>query len=149
MKKQAILFCFLIIVLILNGCDLDDRSPTTTSNGIEKSSLEKKNSNEPQLPSATTSDIYTQAAIETCNCLQPLITKAQKLKDLEMNKQTSEIKKVAREMDALRPEIQKCSDEIKKKYPQIDGKESGKRILNACIKQCPNMVNLFGQNQHH
>ncbi len=87
-------------------------------------------------------DLYTQAALETCNCMQPMADKATLLKKLEENNQTTDMKIVANEMAQLEPQIQKCSDEIHRKYGQIQS-HSEIRVLNALDEQCPNVKILF------
>lgn len=90
-----------------------------------------------------TTDIYTKAAKETCNCIQPMVEKAKQLKELEINKQTTDMKKVALEMSKMQPQIEKCSEAIRKKYSKINNALDEKRILNALLKECPDMATLF------
>jgi hypothetical protein len=87
-------------------------------------------------------DIYTQAALETCQCMQPMADKATLLKELEENNQTTDMKIVANEMAQLEPQIQKCSDEIHRKYGKIQS-HSEVHVLNALDEQCPNVKILF------
>lgn len=84
-----------------------------------------------------------KAAIETCNCIQPMIEKAKHLKEFELNKQTAEKKKTAIEMEVMQPEIQKCSDEIRLKYSKINKSIDGKRMMEAVLRQCPDASTLF------
>ena len=88
-------------------------------------------------------DIYAQAAIETCNCIQPMLEKAKHLKELEINKQTTDMKTVVREMSQIQPQVQKCSDEIREKYYKINKVIDEKRIKNALLAECPDMATLF------
>lgn len=94
-------------------------------------------------PTTTKKDIYTEAAIETCDCIKPMVEKAKHLKELETNKQTADMKKVVSEMAQIQPQVQKCSDAIRKKYNKINNAIDEKRILNALATECPDMATLF------
>ena len=91
--------------------------------------------NSPQVP--PTNDIFANAALEACHCLQPIAEKVKHLKESEQSKQTLEKKKTAAEIDAMQPQIQKCSDELSLKYPSLDKPINKKRIIDALLSQCP------------
>jgi hypothetical protein len=89
-------------------------------------------------------DIDIQAAIETCNCMSPMVEKAKLYKYFEANKQTTDMKRVAAEMVQLQPQIQKCSDEISQRYRN---RVEEKQVLLALITQCPDVKILFSYLQ--
>ena len=139
MHKLTKCVWFLTILCFLLGCneaaEQKKNSASNLENKIEAAKVPEKV--EPQ------TDIYTQAANETCQCMQPLLEKAKHLKELETNKDVNEMKKVASEMATMQPQIQKCSDTIKKKYSKIDNAVDEKRIRNALLKVCPDFKALL------
>jgi hypothetical protein len=126
-----------ILTLVLGCKNLDKTADSIPDSKASKQESIKQN---PAHPKNTPNDIYSVAAIETCTCMEPMLQKAKHLKELETNKQFTEMKKIASEMEAIRPQIQKCSDEIRKKYVKISGKEDEIRVKNALLTQCPDMV---------
>ena len=145
MKKITQLLGFLTIfglVLSCNDLDKSANNDTTAEQNTPKST-NSMSINGSQKTSASNNNIYMKAAIETCNCIQPMIEKAKHLKEFELNKQTAEKKKTAIEMEVMQPEIQKCSDEIRLKYSKINKSIDGKRMMEAVLRQCPDASTLF------
>ena len=95
----------------------------------------------PQKP--ISNDIYTQAAIETCNCIQPLLEKAKQLNEFESSKEYRGMKKMASEMDEIQPQIQRCSEAIQNKYSKRNMTIDEKKILKALKTQCPDIATIF------
>lgn len=96
----------------------------------------------------STKDIYTKVAVETCDCLQPILEKVKHLKEYEQSKETLEKKKTAAEIEVMQPEIQKCSDEISVKYSSINKSIDQKRLMVAILGQCPDASILFSNLVH-
>jgi hypothetical protein len=140
MKRNNTPLWLIAMLYFVFSCKNTEKSPATAVNTLRiKDSIQQNLSHLNNLPT----DIYIQAAIETCNCMQPMVEKAKKLKELEATKQFTGMKKMAKEMDDIRPQTQKCSDEIRKKYVKINGLEDEKHIRNALEKQCPDLANMF------
>ncbi len=134
---------FTIFGLALSCNNLEKQSNNDTSTELNMSSLSTTLSKSSTSKTTVSNDIYTKAAIETCNCIQPMIEKTKLLKIFELKKQTVEKKKIANEMDVMQPEIQKCSDEIRLKYGKMNKSFDEKRIMDAIIRQCPDASTLF------
>lgn len=142
MKRMIQSVGLLTLFCLVLGCQ-DAFKPSNLDTTPEQNKSTKTNPIEKQPHSASKTDIYTQAAIETCNCIQPMVEKAKHLKELEKNKQTTDMKKVASEMAQIQPQVQKCSDAIRMKYNKINTAIDEKRILNAFASECPDMATLF------
>ena len=144
MKRKDTAVWFIAMLCLVLGCENSEKSAKTETVTVPNTPKLKDTVQQvPPIPKNTPNDIYSQAAIETCNCMQPMVDKAKKLKEFEKNKQLSEIKKMASEMEQIRPQIQKCSDVIRKKYAKISGVEDEKPIRKALSIQCPDMATLF------
>ena len=142
--KQKIQSVWLAAMLSLVLCCNEAPKPANTEVITEQNqSKEATSSNNTNHKTKLTTDIYTQAANETCDCIQPMVEKAKRLKELEINKQRTDMKKVALEMAKMQPQIEKCSDEIRKKYSKINNALDEKRMLNALLTECPDMATLF------
>lgn len=143
MAKKINFVQLLAVLSLVLGCKEGIKPPNNISASMDSTrSTESSQSNSNQNRTATT-DIYIQAAIETCNCMRPMLEKAKSLKELETNNQLTDMKRVTNEMAQLQPQIQKCSDEIRQKYSQINSHDEEKRIFTALLTQCPDMATLF------
>jgi PBP1b-binding outer membrane lipoprotein LpoB len=143
MKRRTISVWLLAGLWLVLGC----KNGTPPLNNVEKTPQNPTQHTELPSTGNTSSqkqvpDIYRQAAIETCVCMQPMIEKAILLKKLEESNQTTEMKIVANEMVQLKPQIQKCSDEINQKYKQIKKTGEENRIYDAIIEECPDIKTL-------
>lgn len=137
------LWLLAITTLVLSCNDIDQSSNKKT----------KYEKNAPEAMSTTTmknapktlisNDIYTQAAIETCNCVQPWLEKMKQLNEFQSNKQYADMKKMASEMDEIQPQIQRCSDEIQNKYSKHNIVIDEKRIKQAIMTQCPDLATIL------
>ncbi len=137
MKKNKNAVWLIAILSFVLSCKNSEK--TAEPNINPTTSKQVSTQQNPTPPKSAPNDIYSIAAIETCNCMEPMLQKAKQLKELEANKQFTEMKKVTSQMDTIRPQIQKCSDEIRKKYVKISGTEGVKRIKAALLIQCPDM----------
>lgn len=142
-KKSNWVWLCAVLWLVL-GCQNEEKPIVEaslipkTSKSTESATTTQKNQNGPD-----SANVYTKAAIETCNCMSPMVEKAKSYNYLEMNHQVTDMQKVANEMALLQPQIQKCSDEIRRKYGQINNRIEEKKVLDALIAQCPNVKILF------
>jgi hypothetical protein len=141
MKQFKTAAWFIAILSIVLSCKKFAKSPemATVPNTIIVDSVQQNRAHTKNTPT----DIYTNAAVETCNCMHPMLEKAKQLKELESNKKLSDMKRIANEMEQMSPEIQKCSDEIRKKYVKLNGIGNEKRIKKALLKECPDMATLI------
>jgi hypothetical protein len=133
----------LAILWLVLGCKEGIKPPNSISATTDSLKSMKPTPPKPNQSATAAMDIYTQAAVETCNCMHPMLEKAKSLKELEANNQITDMKRVANEMAQLQPQIQKCSDEIRRKYSQFSSHDDEKRILTALLTQCPDMAMLF------
>lgn len=132
----------LAVLWLVLGCKEGIKPPNSIS-AIDSSKTKESLPTKSNQRATVATDIYTQAATETCNCMHPMLEKARSLKELEANNQITDMKRVANEMAQLKPQIQKCSDEIRQKYSQFSSHDDEKRILSALLTQCPDMAMLF------
>ena len=130
-----------LLSLVL-GCAEEQKLPTSDvtppTNKTQESSVGK-----PFSADTRTTDIYTQAATETCTCMQPMIVKALLLKKYQEDNQTADVKRTGVEMDSIHPQIQQCSDVIRQKYMPKKNSVVEKRMFKTLIAQCPNVDILF------
>lgn len=132
----------LAVLWLVLGCK-EGIKPPNSIGAIDSSKTKESLPTKSHQSATIATDIYTQAATETCNCMHPMLEKARSLKELEANNQITDMKRVANEMAQLKPQIQKCSDEIRQKYSQFSRHDDEKRILSALLTQCPDMAMLF------
>ena len=92
---------------------------------------------------SSSNNIYTQIAIEACECIQPWLEKAKKLNEFESSKQHLDMKKMASEMEDMQPRIQRCSEAIQNKYSQRSMAIDEKRVEQAIMIQCPDIATIF------
>ena len=90
-----------------------------------------------------TDDIYTQIAVETCNCLSPMLEKAEEADRLMREDQQSKVGQILEEVEKLRPKAEICSAEIKSKYSNLTSTRDQKKILEALNKYCPESAALL------
>ncbi len=87
-------------------------------------------------------DNYAKAADETCQCLQPLISKVKQMVELQKAGKAAEIAVLANEIRAIEPKITACSENIRKKYGDMKTEEDKKRIFYALKDRCPDAVSI-------
>jgi uncharacterized membrane-anchored protein len=96
---------------------------------------------EKQLPPGN--DIYAQVAVETCNCLSPMLEKAEEADRLMKENQQSKVGQILEDVEKLRPKAEICSAEIKAKYSNLNSARDQKKILEALNKYCPESAALL------
>ncbi len=146
MIKTGWLLATLSVVMSCN--DLDKPTNYDTTSQLNMPPLTKVVSINNSQKTLQTKDIYTNAAIEACDCLQPILEKVKHLKESEQSRETLEKKKTAAEIEVMQPEIQKCSDEISLKYRTINKSIDQKRMMVAILRQCPDASTLFSDLAH-
>ena len=142
MNKMTNSVWLIAMLSLVFGCTeqkphISDATPPST-NTPQKASIGKTFSTDTGTP-----DIYTQAADETCICMQPMIDKALLLKKYQADNQTTDAKRIATEMAEIHPKIQQCSDQIRERYSQKQSKIDEKRMLRTLIERCPNVEILL------
>lgn len=88
-------------------------------------------------------DIYAQVAVETCNCLSPMLEKAEESDRLIKENQLSRVDQILEDIEKLRPKAEICSAEIKSKYSNLTSARDQKKILEALNKYCPESAALL------
>ena len=139
--KSLWLFAISTLVLSCNGTDQSSNNDIQDEKKRAASMTTTSMDKAPKMP--TSKDIYTQAAIETCNCIQPLLEKAKQLNEFESSKEYRGMKKMASEMDEIQPQIQRCSEAIQNKYSKRNMTIDEKKILKALKTQCPDIATIF------
>ncbi len=141
MVKTIWLLAVLEFALSCNGLNKSDNNNAV----IEQKTSQPTTliTREDSLKPIVSNDIYTMAAIETCQCIEPMVEKAKHLKEFETNRQIVDMKKVSVEMKEMQPQVQKCTDEIQEKYSRINKNIDEERMLKALNTHCPDMSMLF------
>ena len=139
--KSLWLFAISTLVLSCNGTDQSSNNDIQDEKKRAESMTTTSMDKAPKMPKSK--DIYTQAAIETCECVQPWLEKAKQLNEFESSKQHSDMKKMASEMHEIQPQIQKCSEAIQNKYTKRNMIIDEKKIMQAVMTQCPDIVTVF------
>ena len=88
-------------------------------------------------------DIHAQVAVETCNCLSPMLEKAEEADRLMKENQQSKVGQILEDVEKLRPKAEICSAEIKAKYNNLTSARDQKKILEALNKYCPESAALL------
>jgi uncharacterized membrane-anchored protein len=88
-------------------------------------------------------DIHAQVAVETCNCLSPMLEKAEEADRLMKENQQSKVGQILEDVEKLRPKAEICSAEIKAKYSNLTSARDQKKILEALNKYCPESAALL------
>ena len=82
-------------------------------------------------------NIYVKAAVETCDCLSPMLQKAQEIEVYTRNQQWTKVDEATEQMEHLRPNAEICSQRIREKYSSLDSKSGQEKILEALQTHCP------------
>jgi hypothetical protein len=88
-------------------------------------------------------DIHAQVAVETCNCLSPMLEKAEEADRLMKENQQGKVDQILEDVEKLRPKAEICSAEIKSKYINLTSAHDQKKILEALNKYCPESAALL------
>jgi hypothetical protein len=88
----------------------------------------------------TIKDPYAQFALETCDCMSPMIDKVNEAESLrQIHTATSEkLQKSYQDIEDIRPQIDECNTIVKSRFAQILGKNlNTKLFLEALKNYCP------------
>ena len=139
--KSLWLIAISVLVLSCNNVEQSSNNETKYEKNASKFITPLSTGDAPQKP--LSNDIYTQAAVETCECIQPWLEKMKQLNELESSKQRSDMKKKVSEIDEIQPQIQRCSEAIHDKYSKRNMVIDEKKIMQAVVTQCPDMITVF------
>ncbi len=88
----------------------------------------------------TINDPYAQLALETCDCMNPMIDKVNEAEALrQIHTATSEkLQKSYQEIEDIRPQIEECNIIVKKRYVPILGENPNTQLFLEALKNyCP------------
>jgi hypothetical protein len=136
------MFCLFSLTVISCQNDKKERRENTNSVKTEKIPAEFSSQKEKKRLSPT-DDIYAQVAVETCNCLSPMLEKAEEADHLMRENQQGKVGQILEEVEKLRPKAEICSAEIKSKYSNLTSTRDQKKILEALNKYCPESAALL------
>jgi hypothetical protein len=138
--KTYILMRFLFfgtIVIILSSCQT---SKTNENVSYTATSTENVNYQD----TGKNRDIYTRAAIETCECFSEMLQKANQLELARKEKQAHLSEILSQEIEIMRPQVQACSEDILKKYNNIQSGSAKGKVFQILQEQCPQVAHSFG-----
>jgi hypothetical protein len=136
------MFCLFSLTVISCQNDKKEHRGNTHSVKTEKMPAEFSSQKEKKKLSPT-DDIYAQVAVETCNCLSPMLEKAEEADRLMRENQQGKVGQILEEVEKLRPKAEICSAEIKSKYSNLTSTRDQKKILEALNKYCPESAALL------
>jgi uncharacterized membrane-anchored protein len=136
------IFCLFSFTVISCQNDKKEHRGNTSSVKTEKMPAEFSSQKE-QKRLSPTDDIYAHVAVETCNCLSPMLEKAEEADRLMRENQQGKVGQILEEVEKLRPKAEICSAEIKSKYSNLTSARDQKKILEALNKYCPESAALL------
>ena len=142
MLKFVSLFCIIVALgMVTTSCQEEKLLHRDSKNKIENTHNQTASLSAVQQPPPN--DIYAQAAVETCNCLRPMLKKAVETDRLIKDNQWDKVNKLADEVQKLRPVAELCSAEIRRKYGTMASAREQKKMLKALEKYCPESAVLI------
>ena len=90
-------------------------------------------------------DIFVDAAIETCECMKPMIDKVKKIDFLEKENNREATEKDDEELSKIKVEVELCSNEIRKKYGSMSSPNQQKLMLQALKEYCPDSYEILNK----
>ena len=130
----AFLFIFSIVLACKNK---NDQSNPTTDNTFNPSSDISL--------ALSKSDTYVAAAIETCDCMQPMFEIVQNMDHLPQNEDSKSMQEHEAKLAQIRPQIEACSEAIQKKYGKMESPKAHKKIMEALKKYCPSAFEILNK----
>ncbi len=130
----AFLFIFSIVLACKNK---DDKSIPTTDNTFNASSDISL--------ALSQSDPYVAAAIETCDCMQPMFEIMQQMDNLKQNENSKAMQEYEAKLTQIRPQIAACSEAIQQKYGKMESPKAHKKIMEALKKYCPSSFEILNK----
>ena len=130
----AFLFIFSIVLACKNK---DDKSNPTTDNTF--------NSTSDISLALSKSDTYVAAAIETCDCMQPMFEIMQQMDNLKQDEDSKVMQEYEAKLAQIRPQIAACSEAIQQKYGKMESPKARKKIMEALKKYCPSSFEILSR----
>jgi hypothetical protein len=135
---KSLLIITLAILVSFTSCQNDSKkerlkSSISTDSTTNQSSKFKK------------ADIFVDAAIETCDCMHPMIDKVKKIDFLENESKREFSEKDDEELSKIRAEVELCSNEIRKKYGSMSTPSQQKLMLQALKEYCPDSYEILNK----
>ena len=134
--RSAFYFYFFFTVII--GCkNKDDKSHPTSDNTFNPPS-------DISLALSKT-DTYVAAAIETCDCMQPMFEIMQQMDNLKQDEDSKAMQEYEAKLAQIRPQIAACSEAIQQKYGKMESPKALKKIIEALKKYCPSSFEILNK----
>jgi hypothetical protein len=90
-------------------------------------------------------DIFVDAAIETCDCMQPMIEKVKKIDFLIKDYKREAAEKEEEELSKIKVKVELCSNEIREKYGSMSTPSQQKLMLQALKEYCPDSYEILNK----
>ena len=140
---QKNLLSWLVPILIIvstgvSGCEDDEH---------KKSSDQGKMSSRPidtSIPQNNT-DTYIAAAIETCECMQPMLDLIKNAETSKQNEDDEAMLEQESKIAKIRPQVIGCAEVIRKKYGSMESPKEQKKMLDALRKYCPDSYDILNK----
>ncbi len=140
-SKKISTYCILILIItttFVSGCTNEETKESTTLNNIPM-----QETNTPL--SDNNADVYTAAAVETCECMRPMFDL---IKNAETGKQKEDDEAILEQeakIAKVRPQVIGCAEIIRKKYGSMESPQDQRKILDALEKHCPDSYNILNK----
>jgi hypothetical protein len=88
----------------------------------------------------TIKDPYAQLALETCDCMSPMIEKVNEAESLRQTHDAASerLQKSYQEIEDMRPQIEECNTIVKNRFAHILGKNQNSSLFLEALKNyCP------------
>ena len=131
-QNLSLLVVFILFSACKNNNDSQNAINTAQSDTLADYSLALSNV-----------DTYVKAALETCDCMQPMIDKVNEIKNLSENNSNKAIIQKEKELIEIRSKVDICSAEIRNKYGAMTSANEKKRLLAALKKYCPDSYKMI------
>lgn len=128
------LFIFSIVLACKNKNDQSNPPTDNTFNPSSDISL-----------ALSKSDTYVAAAIETCDCMQPMFEIVQNMDYLPQNEDSKSMQEHEAKLAQIRPQIAACSEAIQQKYGKMESPKAHKKIMEALKIHCPSAFEILNK----
>ncbi len=130
---------FLIIVSTgISGCENDENRKSSHQ---EKMSSPKIDTSIPQ----NNTDAYMAAAIETCECMQPMFEIIKSAESRKHKEDDQAMVEQEAKIAYVRPQVVACAEAIRKKYGSMESPQDQKKMLDALGKYCPDSYDILNK----
>lgn len=118
-------FLYFLALLLFTSCksNLHEYDSKNTSGGSLTSVSQDQN-------------VYNQAAIEICQCMQPMVEKAHGMEQLLKTNSKVSREREEQEFRKVQAQVKNCSNNLRKKYGAMTSSTDQHLMLQALKKHC-------------